>query len=130
MAATTSKTRLFRLLRGAGLLLALGLGYALFCTRTGWAIPCPFRTVTGLLCPGCGVTRMCLSLLRLDIAAAWQANPGLLLMLPPLGLLLGRLGVRYVKTGSTRLLRWEQVLVWSMVIALLLYGVTRNLPPL
>ena len=127
MAATTSKQRARKLLLWAGLILGIGLAYALFCLWTGLAVPCPVRAVTGLLCPGCGVTRMCLALLRLDFPGAWAANPGLLLLLPPLALLLGRLGLRYVKTGSTRLGRGENILIWSMVSAMLLYAVLRNL---
>lgn len=122
----TSKQRLIKLIAWAGLILGIGLAYALFCTLTGFAIPCPIRAATGRLCPGCGVTRMCLALLRLDLVGAWRANPGLLLLLPALAVLLGRLGWRYIKAGSARLTKGENVLVWFMVAAMLLYGVGRN----
>jgi len=36
---------------------------------------CPFRAVTGLLCPGCGITHAFLSLGRLDLAGAYAQNP-------------------------------------------------------
>ena len=36
---------------------------------------CPFRALTGLLCPGCGITHAFLSLGRLDFAGAYAANP-------------------------------------------------------
>ena len=49
------RIRLRRLGGGCALLLAAGLGYALWVRLTGLALPCPFRAVTGLLCPGCGV---------------------------------------------------------------------------
>lgn len=38
-------------------------------------VPCVFHSVTGLQCPGCGVTHMILALLRLDFSAAWGHNP-------------------------------------------------------
>lgn len=128
MAATTSKTRLLRLLAWAGLVLGAGLAYAHFCRLTGLAVPCLFHLVTGLQCPGCGATRMCLALLRLDFAAAWAANPGLLLLLPFLCVLLGRMGWRYVVRNKVRLTRGENALIWCMVGCLLLYGLLRNLP--
>ena len=88
------RTRLRRLGGGCALLLAAGLGYALWVRLTGLAIPCPFRAVTGLLCPGCGVTRLCLALLRGDFPAAWSANPVLLLLLPVLAALAVRTALR------------------------------------
>lgn len=38
-------------------------------------IPCPLNRITGIPCPGCGMTRAYLSLLRLDFAAAFRFNP-------------------------------------------------------
>ena len=125
-----AKYRLKRLLLLAGLILGIGLAYAVFVRLSGLSIPCPFHAVTGLLCPGCGVTRMCLALLRLDFAAAWQANPVLLLLLPVLAALLLRQAVRYVKTGRSTLSRGESALVWGMAAVLLLWGIARNLAPL
>ena len=125
-----AKHRLKRLLLLAGLILGIGLAYAVFVRLSGLSIPCPFHAVTGLLCPGCGVTRMCLALLRLDFAAAWQANPVLLLLLPVLAALLIRQAMRYVKTGRSTLSRRESALVWGMAAVLLLWGIARNLSPL
>jgi uncharacterized membrane protein YczE len=47
-------------------------------------ITCPIKAVTGISCPSCGMTRAWLSLLRLDLVAAWHFHP--LLLLPPLWL--------------------------------------------
>ncbi len=42
----------------------------------GWDVmPCPLLKLTGLPCPGCGMTRSCLALLRGNWAAAWRFNP-------------------------------------------------------
>ena len=121
------RIRLRRLGGGCALLLAAGLGYALWVRLTGLALPCPFRAVTGLLCPGCGVTRLCLALLRGDWAAAWQANPILLLLLPVLAVLLIRTALRYVREGGAIGPKWESGLVWAMVGLLAAWGVARNL---
>lgn len=37
--------------------------------------PCPFHTITGIECPGCGMTRACIALARGDIGNAFQYNP-------------------------------------------------------
>ncbi len=122
----TPQQRLHRLLTKLFLVAAVGVGYALWVNLTHWSIPCPFHAVTGLLCPGCGVTRMCLALLRLDVAAAWRANGVLLVLLLPMGVLLLYRAVVYVQKGHEPAQRWE-TLVWSgMAVVLLLWGVVRN----
>ena len=125
---TSSKSRLLRLLAGAAAVLAAGLGYAAWVSLTGLAIPCPVHALTGLWCPGCGVTRMCLALLGMDLAGAWRANPGLLLALPAAAVLLGSMAWRYVRQGKRALLPWQTGLVWALVVWMLGFGVPRNLP--
>ena len=36
---------------------------------------CPSRILFGKLCPGCGLTRSCLCILRLDFKEAYEYNP-------------------------------------------------------
>lgn len=122
------KQRLLRLLVGCAVLLGAGLAYAVFAASTGLFIPCLFRKLTGFLCPGCGVSHMCLALLRLDFPGAWRANAGLLPLLPFLGLLAVRIAVRRVRHGHTQLLLWERILTYAMLVWLLLWAVLRNLP--
>ena len=50
-------------------------------------ITCPIKWVTGVSCPGCGMTRAVVSLLRLDVAAAFYYHP-LVFLLPPVALAL------------------------------------------
>lgn len=45
---------------------------------------CPFKALTGLDCPGCGVTRMIHALLHGDVVAAWHFNAVLLVLGVPL----------------------------------------------
>lgn len=51
----------------AGLLLA-------FLVYQGLSIPCIFRKLTGLQCPGCGNTRATMALLRLEFGAVLRYN--------------------------------------------------------
>lgn len=49
---------------------------------------CPFLTVTGFQCPGCGSQRAIHALLHGDISGAWNKNALLVASLPFVGLLL------------------------------------------
>ena len=107
-------------------ILCVGCAYAVFCSLTHWGIPCPFHLVTGLNCPGCGVSRMLLSLLRLDFAAAFRYNAVLFCMLPLLALLLGFWLYRYIRFGARRSTKAAEVTELALVGVLVVWGVVRN----
>lgn len=50
--------------------------------KTGFFPACPFRTLTGFTCPGCGSTRGLHRLLHGDIVSALEFNPLMVLSLP------------------------------------------------
>lgn len=54
------------------LLAGLGL-YCVICLI--FHIPCPIHYLTGISCPGCGMSRSVLALLRLDFSAALYYHP-------------------------------------------------------
>jgi hypothetical protein len=105
-----------------------GAGY-LYVTdphQPGHVLPgCPFRFVTGLLCPACGGTRMVYDLMHGHFAEAWLDNRALLLASPfALALL-----TRWITEGL-RGRRWRpelaprtQVLVLAVAVA---WTVARN----
>ena len=88
--------------------------------------PCAFHAITGLHCPGCGLTRMLHALVHGDVARAWSMNPLAMIALPLLAAMLAQWGLarpmlpawfdRYAHDGR----------VW--IVALLAFGVLRNLP--
>ncbi len=121
------RKRLRRLLLLLAALGAGGLLYAAFVSATGLAVPCMFRLITGIECPGCGVSRMCLALLRLDFSAAWEANPAIMALLPLGAAVFADLSVRYVKDGSRRPDRFSNAAMAFMIAVLILFGVWRAL---
>lgn len=122
------KERLFQTLKTVAILGVIGLGYAFVCTFTPFRIPCPLHALTGLYCPGCGVTRMCLSLLQFDFEGAARANLAVLVLLPVILVLLLWYLVNYIKLGKKQLSRAQTIVVWTLVALLLLFGIVRNLP--
>ena len=123
----SARERLCRTIRAAVILSLLGAA-GLLLSQAGAGIPCVFHLITGLDCPGCGVTRMLRALAAGDLAAAWRFNPFVLLALPLLLLLFLRLTVRYVITGQRAPNRGENALVWVLIAGLVLFGILRNMP--
>lgn len=126
----TCNKRLTKVLAWAGAVIAAALAYAALVRVLGHGLPCPFHALTGLLCPGCGVTRMGLRLLQGDIFGAFSANPVLFCLLPFLFALLGVHLTRYVKTGEGKAPKWEERCWLTLAAVLLVWGVVRNLPVL
>ena len=123
------RNRFKKLCIRTGWLAGAGLFYLLICNLAGRPlIPCMFHQITGLYCPGCGVSRMCLALFRLDFVSAFRANAAIFLLLPA-GLAIAiQTAVRYVKTGNGRLTRFQTWILAGMTVILLLFGILRNLP--
>lgn len=71
-------------LGGLGRFAAVGGGLTVL-GALGVGLPCPWRALTGTLCPFCGATHLGVAFLRLDAAAAFAANPFLALVLVGLG---------------------------------------------
>ena len=121
------KERIGKLFWRALVFFAAGGAFALFYLRTGIGIPGPLRSFTGLKCPGCGATRMCISLLKGDLAAAWQYNPVLCCLLPLLLLLLAWGICLYIRTGSVAYPRIVNYLLYAALAALLVFFFARNI---
>ena len=121
------KGRLKKLITEALKILALGLSYFIFIKVTHLWIPCIFKKITGKFCPGCGATRMALSLLRLDFAAAAKANVFLLASSPVL-LIYGVFKARqYVLYGTKPYSRPEQIGILIFGVLTIIYWILRNI---
>ena len=119
--------RLASELKKLGIILGAGILYYIFVTVTGFKIPCPFNLATGLLCPGCGITRMALSLARFDFASAFGYNKALFVTLPILFLFLLFEEIKYIKSGIRRFSKATQVFLTLEAVFLVIFGIVRNI---
>ncbi len=124
---STKKKRLFRIITYAFCILMAGFVYGIFVNYTGFAIPCPIRTVTGLKCPGCGVTGMCMALMQFHFRKAFLCHPMLFALLPALGAVCAGSMINYVKDGTKQTRTWQKRILYTSIILLVGYGVVRNL---
>ncbi len=126
MTADTPKKRLLRIALIGGGLLALLVGYGVFYNIMGFGLPCMLHRITGLECPGCGLTRAIAAVVRLDFSAAFGLNA--LWPLYAAYCLWGGIGMAaaYVKRGEIGYLpgkTWMHAVLLSVVMA---YGILRN----
>lgn len=110
-------------IRGIGMLLAVLLGWLYFrFDPTLYPFPkCPFWSLTGLKCPGCGSQRALHQLLHGQVGAAAQANLLFVLVLP---YLLPGLALEYTAWGQRQSAvrrRWygyrASLVVFTVVVA-------------
>ena len=88
-------------------------------------LDCPIKKTIGLYCPGCGITRMFLSLLKLDFYQAFRYNPLLFITLPIFIFFIGNA----ILTKKEPLYNKVPNKIWIATIILFIsYGVLRNIP--
>lgn len=122
------KERRNKVLRTFAVLAVAGVLYGLITGWLGFGIPCPVHYFTGFKCPGCGVSRMFISLMKLDFKSAFEANRLLLVTLPVIASLLFVYFFRYIKTGSRKITKAENIIYIVLIISFLIFGVVRNFP--
>lgn len=107
------------------LIICAGVLYYIWLGAGGPAVPCLFHEVTGLKCPGCGITRMLIALSKGDLAAAADANVFLLCTSPLAAFLIVYSAYKWVRCERTGR-KFEAVAV-IYCVCLILFGIVRNL---
>ena len=105
------------------------LAYLIFVLCTGIGIPCVFSKITGLKCVGCGISRMFVSLARLDFVSAFKHNAFLFITGPFLIVYFAVSEIKYVLCGNGRMGKWE-IFLWVELALGIAYGVLRNIFPI
>ena len=103
--------------------------YAGFVLRFNVGIPCIFYKITGLKCSGCGITRMLLSIWKLDFRSAYEANQMIFILQPVLYYFIVKNVLAYIRGQQMTYRRWENVLLYILIVLMLGFFVIRNIPP-
>ncbi|MGU3581904.1 DUF2752 domain-containing protein [Rhodococcus sp. C26F] len=117
--------------------MAIAVGAVAVCAAVAWADPttpggvippCPTYSLFGILCPGCGSSRMLYSLVHLDVPAALHYNA---LGLVALAVLTVAFGLwTWSRARGTSMPRWTRYR-WTPHLVLVLttaWFVVRNIP--
>lgn len=83
-------------------------------------IPCPFKHVTDFDCPGCGMTRLTLSLLEGDVYQAFRYNSLLFVLIP--------FFILYYTLLSKGKKKSSDYVLYGMLVMTIVFGVLRNTP--
>ncbi len=106
-------------------LIVIFLIYAILIIRFDIGIPCVFYEITGLYCPGCGITRLCLSLFEGDIYQAFRYNPIIFIDLPILFILFV-LNIFFKNNKNIK--KITDVIIIFLATITIIFGVIRNIP--
>ena len=90
---------------------------------------CPFRSLTGLLCPGCGSQRAIHHLLNFDIAGAFHENMLLVIAIP---YLIAGWVIELIPRPSAVLLKWRKIFygpraIFFIIFVIITYWILRNI---
>ena len=88
---------------------------------------CLFHALTGLNCPGCGMTRALHALLHGNVRLALKDNALFVLAPAALSIPLVRQGVRILR-GKPAAFNVPPKFLWLFLVAALVFAVLRNLP--
>ena len=120
-----------RSLAAAGVAVAAGAAAAVWYfdpTKAGFFPVCPLYSMTGLACPGCGMTRGFHALLHGDVLTALDYNA----LIPIFGLFIGYLLLSMlliaVRGRGLGLKRLSSPVLWVMFGTMLAFAVLMNIP--
>ena len=100
-----------------------------FNPATTWFFPpCPFRALTGYLCPGCGTLRALHELLNGHLAAAFKLNPLMMLLMPYVGYSGASSALETVFGRALPRVFIRPACIWILLAIILLFWILRNTP--
>lgn len=100
--------------------------YYLVMVFTPLRLPCILHELTGLYCPGCGLTRCCLALLQGDVMLAFRQNAAVLI-LTALWTVIGMIEFIFNPKWLDQTAVTAKVLSYGSLALVLLFGILRNI---
>lgn len=121
------KNRIIKVTKTLLSILVIGMIYALIVNKLGKGIPCIIKSITGLNCPTCGITRQIICILHLDFKNAREYNYVLFYMYPFIIFLVLYILYRYIRYSKFKFNLFEIIYLIVMCFILLIWFVYRNI---
>lgn len=77
-------------------------------------LPCPYKSLTGFDCPGCGMQRSFVELLKGNIIASFRLYPGLLLVM--FTIIITLLHLKYKWKRGAVIIKYSYIITISVVM--------------
>lgn len=89
-------------------------------------IPCLFYEITGYYCPGCGITRVLFSLLKLDFYQAFRYNPLIFILIIITGIywLVKFILKKFINIS----IAIPNYVYYILLVIVIIFGILRNIP--
>ena len=117
-ARTEKKRCLIKVFRQISIILLLGGIYLIIVRKIGKGIPCIFFKLTGLQCPGCGMTRAMVEIGKGNFRAAFQYNVLSLTVFPVLCIYM------LFRLVHTEMNKGKEFYIWEYVVLIVLFLIT------
>ena len=88
---------------------------------------CPLKEVMDIDCPGCGGTRMAVSLLKLELYQAFRYNPYVFVTIPILIFVVTKQSYEFIVYN--RIIPWIDKFITLYTAGLAIFGIIRNIGP-
>ena len=102
--------------------------YLLIAEHFNIYIFCPIYKFTHLYCPGCGITRMLISILHGNFYQAFRYNPLIFILLPFIIIYWIIDTITYIKYKKNITKPLEPYIWYVLIGIFVLYGILRNVP--
>lgn len=119
------KKRLLKASKKYIIIFSVLFAYLIWVLLTDIKIPCLIFQLTNYQCASCGLTRMCLSLFKLDFKSAFYYNPFLLITLPFNAFCISYTEINYIRQGKYKIGIFKYFL-YIEVIGFVIFGILRN----
>lgn len=111
------------------IILIIGIIYLIWYRLTHIGIPCIFLLVTGLYCPGCGITRMFSAISHFDFIGAFRSNCFVFILLPYGIFAYVRHNANFIIKGEPyKYKKFHKYLLNVILVMASIFGVVRNIP--
>lgn len=111
----------------SGLAIVVCISYYFLLVHFHIGIPCLFRRLTGLLCPGCGISRMMIDIIHFNFHSAYYHNQAIFLLSPFILYFVAKTYISWLFDKKMKINLIENIILYIIIAILIIFGIWRNI---